>query len=131
MTRMSTKSKVLAIGGALVILVAAFALPSVIRARTTSAMNACVNNLRRIDGATQTWRGIRARTTGQETHVQLSGGYPPVRHFTVKPNPLPAANSRRPCWIRQLGEIRCSRPWSELGSPAVVAEGGRSLPCFA
>jgi len=41
------------------------------------------------------------------------------------PNPLPAANSRRPFCFRRVGEIRCSLASSELGSPAAVAEGGR------
>ncbi len=53
----------MAVGGVLLTLVAAFALPSFFRARTTSAMNACVNNLRLIDGATQTWALENRKTT--------------------------------------------------------------------
>jgi len=34
---------------------AAIAIPNFIRARTTSQMNACINNLRQIDGAIQQW----------------------------------------------------------------------------
>jgi hypothetical protein len=41
-------------------------------------------------------------------------------------NPLPPANSRRPFCFRRLPEMRCSLALSELGSPAAVAEGGRS-----
>src|SRR5437867_13125025 len=34
---------------------AAIAIPKFIRARTTSQMNACINNLRQVDGAIQQW----------------------------------------------------------------------------
>jgi hypothetical protein len=37
------------------VLVALIALPAFVRARTTSATNACVNNLRQIDAAKQQW----------------------------------------------------------------------------
>jgi len=40
---------------AIIGLLAAIAIPNFVRARTTSQMNACINNLRQIDGATQTW----------------------------------------------------------------------------
>ncbi len=44
----------------------------------------------------------------------------------TSPNQLPAANSRRPLRLGRLREIRCSLVPSEVGSPAAVAEGGRS-----
>jgi general secretion pathway protein G len=40
---------------AIIGLLAAIAIPNFIRARTTSQMNACINNLRQIDGAIQQW----------------------------------------------------------------------------
>ena len=36
-------------------LLAAIAIPNFVRARQTSQKNACINNLRQIDGATQQW----------------------------------------------------------------------------
>jgi len=36
-------------------LLAAIAFPNFVRARTTSRMNTCINNLRQIDGAIQQW----------------------------------------------------------------------------
>jgi prepilin-type N-terminal cleavage/methylation domain-containing protein len=36
-------------------LLAAIAIPNFVRARTTSQTNACINNLRQIDGAKQQW----------------------------------------------------------------------------
>lgn len=40
---------------AIIGLLAAIAIPNFVRARTTAQMNACINNLRQIDGAAQQW----------------------------------------------------------------------------
>jgi prepilin-type N-terminal cleavage/methylation domain-containing protein len=40
---------------AIIGLLAAIAIPNFARARTTSQQNACINNLRQLDGAKQTW----------------------------------------------------------------------------
>ncbi len=40
---------------AIIGLLAAIAVPNFVRARTSSQMNACINNLRQIDGAVQQW----------------------------------------------------------------------------
>ena len=40
---------------AIIGLLAAIAIPNFVRARTTSQQNACINNLRQIDGAVQQW----------------------------------------------------------------------------
>ena len=40
---------------AIIGLLAAIALPNFVKARTTSQINACINNLRQIDGAKQQW----------------------------------------------------------------------------
>ena len=40
---------------AIIGLLAAIAIPNFVRARTTSQKNACINNLRQLDGAAQTW----------------------------------------------------------------------------
>ena len=40
---------------AIIGLLVAIAIPNFVRARTTSQANACINNLRQIDGAAQTW----------------------------------------------------------------------------
>src|ERR1041384_807887 len=50
---------------AIIGLLAAIAIPNFVRARTTSQMNACINNLRQIDGAGQQW----ALETKQNTNA--------------------------------------------------------------
>jgi prepilin-type N-terminal cleavage/methylation domain-containing protein len=40
---------------AIIGLLAAIAIPNFVKARTTSQMNACINNLRQIDGGIQQW----------------------------------------------------------------------------
>ena len=40
---------------AIIGLLAAIAIPNFVRARTTSQTNACINNLRQVDGAKQQW----------------------------------------------------------------------------
>lgn len=40
---------------AIIGLLAAIAIPNFMRARSTAQSNACINNLRQIDGATQQW----------------------------------------------------------------------------
>jgi len=40
---------------AIIGLLAAIAIPNFVKARTTSQMNACINNLRQVDGAVQQW----------------------------------------------------------------------------
>src|SRR2546422_11017071 len=44
-------------------LLASIAIPNFIKARTTSQQNACINNLRQIDGAIQQWALENNKTT--------------------------------------------------------------------
>jgi prepilin-type N-terminal cleavage/methylation domain-containing protein len=49
---------------AIIGLLAAIAIPNFIKARTTSQTNACINNLRQIDGAIQQYALEAGKTTG-------------------------------------------------------------------
>ena len=51
---------------AIIGLLAAIAIPNFIKARTTSQKNACINNLRQIDGAKHQW-ALEAGGTGAST----------------------------------------------------------------
>jgi hypothetical protein len=56
------RKKVIIIAAIAAVLVG-ISLPSFIRARSTSATNACVNNLRQINGAKQSWALENRKTT--------------------------------------------------------------------
>src|SRR5690242_21801666 len=59
---------------AIIGLLAAIAIPNFIKARTTSQMNACINNLRQIDGAIQQWALERSEERrGREAVNDISG----------------------------------------------------------
>ena len=51
---------------AIIGLLAAIAIPNFVKARTTSQMNACINNLRQIDGAKQQW-ALETKQSGAAT----------------------------------------------------------------
>lgn len=53
---------------AIIGLLAAIAIPNFLRARSTSQQNACINNLRQIDGAIQQW----ALETGQTASATVT-----------------------------------------------------------
>jgi prepilin-type N-terminal cleavage/methylation domain-containing protein len=49
---------------AIIGLLAAIAIPNFVRARAASQMNACINNMRQLDGASQQWALEKGQTTG-------------------------------------------------------------------
>jgi prepilin-type N-terminal cleavage/methylation domain-containing protein len=55
---------------AIIGLLAAIAIPNFLKARATSQMNACINNLRQIDAAKQQW----ALETGQKSTATIATG---------------------------------------------------------
>ncbi len=58
---------------AIIGLLAAIAIPNFVRARVTSQQNACINNLRQIDGAKQTWaleNNLKPNATPVDTNIQ-------------------------------------------------------------
>ena len=64
---------------AIIGLLAAIAVPSFVRARTTSQTNTCINNLRQIDGAIDQWAIENNETDGAtvvaaDTFVYIKGG---------------------------------------------------------
>ncbi len=72
---------------AIIGLLAAIAIPNFVRARTTSQMNACINNLRQIDGATQQW----ALETKQAAGAPVT--YPDISVYLKNAVSCPAAGS--------------------------------------
>jgi len=61
---------------AIIGLLAAIAIPNFIRARTKSQQNACINNLRQIDGAIQQW-ALETKQTASATVAADGSGIAP------------------------------------------------------
>ena len=58
---------------AIIGLLAAIAIPNFVRARTSSQTNACINNLRQIDGAVQQWAlETKQQSSAVPTEAQLA-----------------------------------------------------------
>lgn len=59
---------------AIIGLLATIAIPNFVKARTTAQMNACINNLRQIDGAVQTWAlETKQGDNAQVDYASISG----------------------------------------------------------
>src|SRR6188508_1356525 len=52
---------------AIIGLLAAIAIPNFVKARTTAQKNACINNLRQIDGAKEQWALEQKKSAGTNT----------------------------------------------------------------
>jgi prepilin-type N-terminal cleavage/methylation domain-containing protein len=66
---------------AIIGLLAAIAIPNFVKARTTAQKNACINNLRQIDGAKEQWALEKklapgATTVDAEVEAYIKGGRP-------------------------------------------------------
>ncbi len=60
---------------AIIGLLAAIAIPNFVRARTTSQTNACINNLRQVDGAKQQWALETKQATNATPNFSDISGY--------------------------------------------------------
>ena len=69
---------------AIIGLLAAIAIPNFVRARTQSQKNACINNLRQIDGATQTW-ALEAKQAADAT-VNYAAIQPYLKNAVICPS---------------------------------------------
>ena len=59
---------------AIIGLLATIAIPNFVKARTTAQMNACINNLRQISGAVQTWAlETKQADNAQVQYTDISG----------------------------------------------------------
>ncbi len=66
------------VGIALIGLLAAIAIPNFVKARNTAQMNACINNLRQIDGAKHAWALEQKKSDGEAvTPADISGLFRP------------------------------------------------------
>jgi hypothetical protein len=85
-------------------LLAAIAIPNFVKARTTAQMNACVSNLRQIDGATQLWaaenkKEAADKPTAQDLDAYLKGGLSALKCPAGGVYTLSTAGERPTCSI--------------------------------
>jgi prepilin-type N-terminal cleavage/methylation domain-containing protein len=94
---------------AIIGLLAAIAIPNFIKARATSQQNACINNLRQLDGAINEW----ALETGQGNGVSI-GGIDTISSYYIKLNSAstvpgcPAGGSYLTTSVGAVPQITCS-----------------------
>ena len=73
------------VGIAVIGMLAAIAIPNFVRARNTAQMNACINNLRMIDGAKQQW-ALEQKKEATDTPTQSEVvAYLKVAQFPICP----------------------------------------------
>jgi prepilin-type N-terminal cleavage/methylation domain-containing protein len=70
---------------AIIGLLAAIAIPNFVRARTKSQQNACINNLRQIDGAIQQWALEQKKAPTDVLNTDGSDIFPYLKHQVVCP----------------------------------------------
>ena len=86
---------------AIIGLLAAIAVPSFVRARTTSQTNTCINNLRQIDGAIDQW-AIEDNHTDGDAVAQV--GVPNILDY-IKGGALPGCPAAGVYTIGLVGDV--------------------------
>ena len=93
---------------AIIGLLAAIAIPNFIRARAVSQANACINNLRQIDGAINEW----ALETGQSSGVAVPALSTVSAYIKLNSNssipPCPAGGSYSVFNVGDTPQVSCS-----------------------
>jgi len=69
---------------AIIGLLATIAIPNFVKARTTAQMNACINNLRQIDGAVQTWALETKQADNTQVEFPQIAGY--MKNLVICPS---------------------------------------------
>ena len=72
---------------AIIGLLAAIAIPNFIKARQVSQKNACIANMKQIDGAINTWALETNRTNGADPNDYLTEIFGPLQYIKVSPLP--------------------------------------------
>lgn len=93
---------------AIIGLLAAIAIPNFSKARSTAQRNACINNLRQIDGAKQMWATENRKTDSDVPTEADVGAY-------LKGNAMPICPGNGQYTIRAVGENpTCDAPGHTL-----------------
>jgi prepilin-type N-terminal cleavage/methylation domain-containing protein len=99
---------------AIIGLLAAIAIPNFMKARATSQQNACINNLRQIDGAISEWALETGQSNGATPTATLISGYIKVNSNNSVPG-CPAGGTYTYGNVGATPQISCSL--STLGTP--------------
>ena len=70
---------------AIIGLLAAIAIPNFIKARAISQKNACIANLKQIDGAINTWALEKNQVNGADPNGALTDIFGPAQYIKVQP----------------------------------------------
>jgi prepilin-type N-terminal cleavage/methylation domain-containing protein len=93
---------------AIIGLLAAIAIPNFIKARATSQQNACINNLKQIDGAISTW----ALETGQSSGATVAAITTVSAYIKLNSNSsvpaCPAGGSYTTSTVGAIPQVTCS-----------------------
>ena len=104
---------------AIIGLLAAIAIPNFIKARATSQQNACINNLRQIDGAISLWALETSQATGASVaSAQTVSAYIKLNAANSVPG-CPAKGSYATSTVGSVPQVSCSLS-TLTGSPHKV-----------
>jgi prepilin-type N-terminal cleavage/methylation domain-containing protein len=104
---------------AIIGLLAAIAIPNFIKARATSQQNACINNLRQIDGAISLWALETSQATGASVaSAQTVSAYIKLNAASSVPG-CPAKGSYTTSTVGSVPQVSCSLS-TLTGSPHKV-----------
>jgi prepilin-type N-terminal cleavage/methylation domain-containing protein len=103
---------------AIIGLLAAIAIPNFVRARTTSQQNACINNLRQIDGAKQQWALEQKQASGANPNEAAIAPY--LGRDTAAATLLAAGVSCPAAGAYTIGLISAPPTCNIVGPPAHV-----------
>jgi prepilin-type N-terminal cleavage/methylation domain-containing protein len=93
---------------AIIGLLAAIAIPNFIKARATSQQNACINNLRQIDGAINEWALETGQSSGASVaNIMTVSAYIKLNSNSSVPN-CPASGSYTTAKVGDVPQVSCS-----------------------
>jgi prepilin-type N-terminal cleavage/methylation domain-containing protein len=101
---------------AIIGLLAAIAIPNFVKARATSQQNACINNLRQIDAASNQWALETGKTTGGTAPSLTSDLTPYIKLNSAGSVPgCPAGGTYATGTVGAIPSVTCTL--STLGTP--------------
>ena len=98
---------------AIIGLLAAIAIPNFVKARTTSQKNACINNLRQIDGAKDQWALENKKVNADTVDITAATG---IAGY-IKGNAMPDCPAKGTYAIANVGAVPTCTVHAPNGTP--------------